>query len=215
MDLRENIGYFGRALIAAALAVAFAAAPFKTAAAGPPVGPQAGHGGRPAASLLIPAAVGQCTRLVPTGGREIIVNACSRCRVVNIIRKRPGNEVPVSRSYNVPPRSTFPVPFRGPGRSRITSVLPCRGDPGAAQNLVDPSPRKQAAKACVALGRAKSGDVVLINSCATCKAVLVERQNRLGRGTQRQAYKVNGQSMAAVASKGAAQVGLVGEIDCP
>ncbi len=66
------------------------------------------------------AAKGQCTRLIPDGGREVIYNACSSCRVVGIIRRRPGNAVPVSRSYNVLPHSKFPVPFRFHGRSRIS-----------------------------------------------------------------------------------------------
>ena len=59
-------------------------------------------------------------------------------RVVNITRKRPGNAVPVTRTYNVRPNSKIDLPFRGPGRSRITSELPCKGDPGAPENLVDP-----------------------------------------------------------------------------
>jgi len=213
VGLRDHIGQlgiFGRALIAAGLALALAAAPFNSAAAG---GPGDAPRGNP---LLTPvAAVNQCTRLVPTGGREMIVNACTACRVVSIIRSRPGNDVPVSRTYNVPPRSTFPVPFRGPGRSRITAEVPCKGDPGAAQDLINPAPKKQVAKACVNLAKVKSGDVMLVNDCGACKAVLVERQNRLGRGTDRQAYLVNGQSAVAVVSKGAAQIGLIGEIDCP
>lgn len=205
-----QLGIFGRALIAAGLALALAAAPFASAAAG---GPVDAHRDNP---LLMPvAAVNQCTRLIPTGGREMIVNACNVCRVVGIIRSRPGNDVPVSRTYNLPPRSTFPVPFRGPGRSRITSEVPCKGDPGAPQDLVNPAPKKQAAEACVNLAKVKSGDVMLVNNCGTCKAVLVERQNRLGLGTGRQAYLVNGQSAVAVVSKGAAGIGLIGEIDCP
>jgi hypothetical protein len=49
------------------------------------------------------AAATRCTRLLPTAGREIIINQCNKCRVVNITRKRPGNAVPVTRTYNVRP----------------------------------------------------------------------------------------------------------------
>ena len=160
------------------------------------------------------AAKGQCVRLIPDGGREIIFNACSSCRVVGITRKRPGNAVPVSRTYNVQPHSQFPVPFRGPGRSRITYELPCKGEPGAARNLVDPTPQRKTEEACVSLGKTRSGGIVLVNKCQVCKAALIERQDRTG-GGQRQAYKVGPQSVVAVPSKGMAGVGLVGEIACP
>ena len=84
-------------------------------------------------ALPVEAGVSQrCARLVPTGGREVIINECATCRIVNIIRKRPGNSAPFTRSYNVQPNTTFPVPFRGPGRSRVTSVRACKGGIGAA-----------------------------------------------------------------------------------
>ncbi len=160
------------------------------------------------------AAKGQCTRLIPDGGREVIINVCSSCRLVGILRKRPGNAVPVSRNFTVMPKSTFPVPFRGPGRSRITSEVPCKGEPGAARNLVDPAPIKKAGGACVSLEKTRAGGVALVNKCQVCKAALIERRDKTG-GGQRQAYKVAAQSVVAVPSKGMAGVGLVGEIACP
>ena len=57
--------------------------------------------------------------------------------------------------------------------------------------------------------------MALVNKCKVCKAVLIERQNRLGGNVQRQAYKVPPVTVLPVPSKGQAQVGLVGEIDCP
>lgn len=160
------------------------------------------------------AAKGQCVRLIPDGRREVIFNACSSCRMIGITRKRPGNAVPVSRTYNIQPHSEFPVPFRGPGRSRITYELPCKGEPGAARNLVDPAPIKKAEGACVSLEKTRAGGVALINKCQVCKAALIERKDRTGAG-HRQAYKVAPQSVVAVPSKGMAGVGLVGEIACP
>ena len=108
------------------------------------------------------AAKGQCTRLIPDSGREDILNACSSCRAVGIIRNRPGNAVPVSRSYNVLPHSKFQVPFRDPCRSRITYEVPCKRDPGAARNLVDPAPQRKAEGVCVSLEKTRAGNVALV-----------------------------------------------------
>ena len=118
----------------------------------------------------------RCARLVHQGGREIIVNDFPQCKVVNITRKRPGSAVPVSRTFNVRPKSTFQVPFRGPGRSRVTSVLPCKGEASTARNLVDDKPATKPAKACVSLAKGKAGGIVLVNKGKACKAVLIERQ---------------------------------------
>ncbi len=156
----------------------------------------------------------RCARLLPTGGREVIINVCSSCLIVNITRKRPGIAVPVARTFNVQPKSSIQVPFRGPGRSRITSVIPCKGEKGAAPNLVDQKPLNKKDKKCVALEKGKTGQVSLVNTCRVCKAALIERQSKSGKG-QRQAYKIGPKSVLPIQSKGAAQVGLVGEIDCP
>ncbi len=161
------------------------------------------------------AALGKCTRLLPTGGREVIINTCNKCRIVNIIRKRPGNAVPVTRKYNIQPNSKITVPFRGPGRSRITSELPCKGDPGAAINLMDPAPRKKEPKACVALEKSKDGGVFLVNTCTVCKTALIERQDRSGGNSKRQAYKVAAKSTVPVPRNGAAKVGYLAEVACP
>lgn len=162
------------------------------------------------------AAPNKCTRLLPTGAREVIINQCSKCRVVNITRKRPGNAMPVTRKYNVQPYSQITGPFRGPGRSRITSELPCKGDPGAAINLADPNPRKKKApEMCVGMQQASGGGITLFNKCKICKAALIERQNSAGGKGKRQAYKVSPQSAIEVLSEGAAQIALLAEVDCP
>ena len=104
-----------------------------------------------------------------------------KCRIVNIIRKRPGNAVPVSRSFNVQPNLQITVPFRGPGRSRIISERACKGDPGAPINLADPNPRKKKApEKCIGMQQTSSGGITLVNKCKACKAALIERQNRTG-----------------------------------
>jgi len=169
-------------------------------------------------ALMPPAAVAapnKCTRLLPTGGREVITNACNACRVVNITRKRPGNAVPVTRSYNVQAKSKITVPFRGPGRSRITSELPCKGEPGAAQNLMDPEPKKKEPESCIALEKSKDGGVLLVNKCSSCKAALIERRDQLNDNPKRQAYKVEAKSAVPVPQNGAVRVGFLAEVDCP
>lgn len=204
-------GRCGRPLAWAAVAFLVAAA-VPGAAAGGPVRQALAPLPHP---FAIPVKAQRCTRLIPTGGREVIINSCNICRTVGITRKRPGIAVPVIRSFNVQAKSTFPVPFRGPGRSRVTSERVCKGEAGASKNLVEPGPKRKTDKACVSLEKARAGGVALVNKCRVCKAVLIERQNRLGGRAQRQAYKVSPGTVLPVPSKGQARVGLVGEIDCP
>lgn len=203
-------GRCGRPLAWAA--VAFVAAAVPGAAAGGPMRQALAPLPHP---FAVPVKAQRCTRLIPTGGREVIINSCNTCRTVGITRKRPGIAVPVIRSFNVQAKSTFPVPFRGPGRSRVTSERVCKGEAGASKNLVEPGPKRKTDKACVSLEKARAGGVALVNKCRVCKAVLIERQNRLGGRAQRQAYKVSPGTVLPVPSKGQARVGLVGEIDCP
>ncbi|MDA1090109.1 MAG: hypothetical protein O3A85_07340 [Proteobacteria bacterium] len=167
-------------------------------------------------SPVAEAAPDKCTRLVPTGARENLINECSKCRIVNITRKRPGNEMPVTRSFNIQPKSQITVPFLGPGRSRITSELPCKGEPGAAENLADPNPRKKKApETCVGMQRSLGGGISLVNKCKKCKAALIERQSKAGGEGKRQAYRVSPQSAIEVLSNGAAKIALLAEVDCP
>jgi len=203
-------GRCGRPLAWAAVAFVLAAVP--GAAAG---GPLRQAFAPPPHPFAISVKAQRCTRLFPTGGREIIINACNTCQTVGITRKRPGIALPVMRSFSVQAKSTFQVPFRGPGRSRLTSERACKGEAGASPNLVVPGLKRKTDNTCVRLEKAKAGGVALINKCKVCKAVLIERQNRLGGGAQRQAYKVPGSTVLPVPSKGQARVGLVGEIDCP
>ncbi|MBT3306590.1 MAG: hypothetical protein HN377_08910 [Alphaproteobacteria bacterium] len=167
----------------------------------------------------VEAAAPQCSRLLPTGGREVIFNQCDKCRVVNITRSRPGNAIPISRSYNLRPKSKIDLPFRGPGRSRITSELPCKGDPGGAINLADPNVSKNLSnkkpETCVEMEKTPSGGMQLINKCKVCKAALIERQDSSGANGKRQAYKVYPKTPTPVPPKGAGQIALLVEIACP
>ena len=114
--------------------------------------------------------------------------------------------------YNRIHRSRFP----SADRARITSKRACKGDSGAPINLADPNPRKKKAPdKCIGMQQTSSGGITLVNKCKACKAALIERQNRTGGNGKRHAYKVAPQSAIEVLSKGAAQIALLAEVDCP
>ena len=156
-----------------------------------------------------------CTLISSEGGSEYIVNSCNACRKVNIRRKRRGIAMPVMRTYNVQPRSKFPLSMKGPGRSRITSEIACEGEAGASQNLFDPKNPKVAEKKCVELKQTAAGGVVLVNSCGTCRGAAVERYAANGKPMGRQAYKLKPQSIVPVDPRGAAGVGYLTDVPCP
>jgi len=161
----------------------------------------------------------RCAIIIPTSGREVIVNQCNRCLIINITRKRPGNAVPATRSYNVQPKSKFTLPFRGPGRSRITSILPCKGEPGAAKNLMDSNISKKnkepEKKKCISIKKSLVGGLQLVNECNKCKAALIERHFRYKTNKKRQAYKVSPSLPMKIPSLGASGITLLAEINCP
>jgi len=164
--------------------------------------------------LAIPADAASCTRMTRQGNIETLFNTCNTCRVVGLMRQRAGNALPVRRQFSLAPRSKFPVPFRGPGRTRITSDTPCKGEANA---LANPQQSQQAksVKQCVQLKQSSSGNVVLVNSCKSCRGVAINRMNISGHSLGQQAYKLYPQAVVAVKSKGAARVALVGEVACP
>jgi hypothetical protein len=177
--------------------------------------------GMAAALTLAPkaasGAANQCTMIVPEGPREVMVNTCNVCRAVEIIRKRPGNDVPVQRSFTLQPGSRLQVPFLGPGRSRITAEIPCKGEPGAPENLMNLREKtsQKTSDACVSLVRANGGGIAMVNSCGDCRAAMVERKNSANEQGVREALKLKANSIVGLESKGFALVGLIGDIACP
>lgn len=169
------------------------------------------------ASVAVPTAEAKdrCLRIVRQGNIETLVNTCNSCRVAALIRSRPGNAVPMSRRFNVQGQSTFPVPFRGPGRTRITSDFPCPGEEGGDTDLLkaEEAPAPGAPK-CVSLERASDVGIVLVNRCGACRAVAIERYTADGSGRARAYLTVAGGSRAPVNANGFANVGLLAEIAC-
>ena len=70
-----------------------------------------------------------CIKIIrdPQVGRETLVNTCNQCLVAKIERRRPGNEIgtPNMRDFNMPGGTSQPLPFMGPGSTRIMSEAPC------------------------------------------------------------------------------------------
>lgn len=161
-------------------------------------------------------ATGQCIRIIRQGDIETLVNRCDTCRVASLIRSRPGSEVPAGRKFNVQGNSTFPVPFRGPGRTRITSDFPCPGEAGGDTDLLSQETAEQAADpTCVSLERADRIGVVLVNRCGTCRAVAIERVTADGSGRARDYMTLVGGTRTPVTANGFAAIGLLGELPCP
>lgn len=78
-------------------------------------------------------ALNRCAKLVQDqAGRETIVNVCRQCITVNLERRRPGQGIgtPNMRTFNIPTGSRQPLPFRGPGITRVTGEAPCPSTSG-------------------------------------------------------------------------------------
>ncbi|WNJ98327.1 hypothetical protein L2D14_10620 [Thalassospiraceae bacterium LMO-JJ14] len=156
----------------------------------------------------------KCVRIFRQGNIETLINTCNTCVHATIIRSRPGNSVPVGREFNVQARSDFPVPFRGPGRSRITAERPCPGEKGAQKDLLESFNQPEATPKCVSMERGNQGPV-LVNKCGLCKAVAIERVTADGASRSRDYMALAGGSTIPVRANGFAGVGLLAEIDCP
>lgn len=157
----------------------------------------------------------KCVRIFRQGNIETLINTCNVCMVATLIRSRPGNAVPVGREFNVQPRSDFPVPFKGPGRSRVKAEWPCPGEKGGQNDLLESFNKPEAEPKCVKMERSDRYDVVLVNSCGLCKAVAIERIASNGTTRSRDYFALNGGATVPVRANGYAQVGLLAEIDCP
>jgi hypothetical protein len=166
----------------------------------------------------VQAGAPQCARTYAQGYSEFVVNTCNTCRRVGIQRRRIGSKgAPVMRTYDLRPNSKFPLPFKGPGRSRISSDVPCRDELGGGRDIFNPGKgrRRSAPKVCVALQNTGRGNVMLVNQCSECRAAAVARYLSSGQSLGRQFYKVRPKASVRVSAKGAASVGYLADIACP
>ena len=86
------------------------------------------------AALSIPLAPASatdpgCVLLLPDNG-GILVNRCDSCREVTLERVRVGEGIPNIRAMMLPGEAITPMPFRGPGRTRILGERACPPQPG-------------------------------------------------------------------------------------
>ena len=164
--------------------------------------------------FAVPAEGARCTRVIQNKGSEYLVNTCNTCQKVNIRRKRRGIAMPIMRTYNIQARSKFLTPFKGVGRSRITSEILCR-------NIEDPNLSTRSSKfapkpvtSCVTLKAIGTREAALINQCSGCRGAIVARYAKDGRLIDNQVYNMHPLSAVSVPSKGAASLRYLTETPC-
>ncbi|MDP6573776.1 MAG: hypothetical protein QGI06_09745 [Rhodospirillales bacterium] len=155
--------------------------------------------------LLERAKALRCVRLAKRSGREIVVNACGTCRIVKVSRKRPGSNPASSRTYTMARSSTMPLPFRGPGRTRLLGDQPCKGK--------DASPAEASDRQCVALRKNKTGKTVLVNGCEVCRKVSLERIHANGERTV-QFYTIARNAYVPAPPRGARSARVLSDQNC-
>lgn len=164
-----------------------------------------------AATMWSAAAEAQksCIRLQIGEMRKVLLNVCSACRTIKVEHKRPGAATPIFRNYTMGPTSRLPLPFRGPGRTRIVAEGACPRPGGdSAQGATE-----KEGGTCVRLVNARGGKMALVNQCKTCRSVVAERIDQGGRRTQ-QTVVVAGRAAVPLAREGAAQARIVSQRPC-
>jgi hypothetical protein len=154
----------------------------------------------------------RCVRMYSQGPSEFVVNSCDVCRRVSVQRRRANNQgAPTMRTYDLLPGSKFSLPFKGPGRSRVTSDIPCRDVQERSRDV------KNTAKgdACVSLVGTARGGIALVNECGECRAAAVERFSITGQSMGREFYKLGSKDSIRVNPKGASRVGYLADVACP
>lgn len=158
-----------------------------------------------AAAAFAPApaeAAGACVRLMRSGGQEVLVNTCGACRKVLVTRERRGVLGPPDlRSFTVFEGARHTLPFKGPGRTRLGVEEPCAGP---SHQQMDPDDLVRNASEtfqCVRALNIRGRGVMLTNTCAGCRAVVVER-TKSGRPPKREAVTLPGRSMTPLRAAG-------------
>jgi hypothetical protein len=151
--------------------------------------------------------INQCVALVGGNGNKKLINRCPVCRVVSVERMRPSNAAPVYREFTLPKNSRVPVSLYGPGGARIVSDVPCAG----AKKLNKRTVSKPGT--CVRFNR-KGGNLVLVNSCQVCRAVLLERTAK-DRSRRKQSFTIAARTIVPVAARGAVLAKILSEMSCP
>jgi len=176
-----------------------AGAPLLTPARAPVVNP-----------LLLPIKASQCVIMEKRSGRDVLVNRCGECRVVQVKRKRPGSKPASIRDLTLAGKSETPLSFRGPGRTRIASDISCAQD---RKSKDAPEKPKVTAKQCLRLHFQKGVGMVMVNACDTCRKAVVERIYDRGRRNMVN-IAVGANFYVKVPAEGASQARIVNEKSC-
>lgn len=156
----------------------------------------------------------QCVRLVPTQTGEKLVNLCQSCRMATVMRSRTASQTPVSRQFSLRPRSEFDLPFKGPGRTRITVDTACEGTPGAAPNIAAEAEAAADRRKCMRLTAAPDGGLQLVNGCTLCRTAEVRRIDAAAKNYADESFSVPGGKVAPVPAKGYAHAVVIAEAAC-
>ncbi len=162
------------------------------------------------------AGLRKCVRVVRHASGDMLENGCASCRLISVQRARPGGVKPTSQTLTVPKRTRQPLPFRGPGHTRITADRPCpgaapeplRADAGSAAGSTAGSGRK-----CVRLLKTRTGGAALINPCQVCRTVKVEFVDNAGNRTHR-AFAIAPHSPLSFPSVGLAKARILMDGPC-
>ena len=153
----------------------------------------------------------KCIQIYRQGNIETLVNRCGQCKIAMLMRVRPGGVKPVTRQFPVMAKSTAPLPFKGPGQSRIKSERLCPRDRGQAEN----AKKQPVASKCVTLEQSGDAGAVLVNRCGECRAAAIQRSNNGQASGVRDYIKLQSGQRTPIPSKGYTSVGLLAEIACP
>lgn len=146
----------------------------------------------------------QCLVIDRQSGFETIVNLCQECRTANVQHKRPG-QVAIHRQMPVPGGAKVQLPFRGPGKTRISSETYCGNKNPALQLETD--------RKCVSIKPLKNAGMTLVNVCEKCRQVVIERVGGSGRAS-RSVNAVNGRSYVPLPRDGANSARILDERAC-
>ena len=166
----------------------------------------------------VKAGASRCAHLIAKNYREFVFNYCNSCRRVGIRRRRIGTRnAPVMRIYDLQPNSKFSLPFKGPGRSRVTSDVPCRDKAGVGRDIINPGKGQRAKQpqTCVSWQNNGTLGITLVNNCGKCRAVALARYSRSGKPIGRHFYKLNPHKNMRILPKGGARISYLTDFTCP
>jgi hypothetical protein len=159
--------------------------------------------------LATPVMLAKCIRVTKVAGRETLLNRCKECRRVTLNRRRPGGAATADRTFRLIGKSHQTLSFRGPGRTRITSDVPC-----ADVADIDALGRTKKNKKCGAIKDVRGRGPTLLNACMKCRLITLERIYP-GSGNTKQPYTIGGKAYIPLPLHGARKARITDDKACP